>query len=54
MEKIEALLETYSLEELLEMCEITPAEAVLFLVDNGAIILPDKEEIPVSIHETSS
>ena len=40
-EQIEELLDTYSLEEILEMNDLLPEEAIRVLYDRGLIVFPD-------------
>ena len=40
-DKVAKLLDIYTMEELLELCDITPEEVIELLVDNGYIELPD-------------
>ena len=40
-DRIALLVEQWTLEEILEMCDITPENAILFLYENGKIELPE-------------
>lgn len=42
---IEKILETYSLEEILEFNEVTDADTLLFLVEQGFVHLPNPSPI---------
>lgn len=44
-EHVEKTLEVFSLEELLETCDITVYELVLRLVEDGTITLPNIEAL---------
>lgn len=49
VEELEAVLEIYSIEEILELNDLTVADALEFLLDNEIITsLPDPEPITVS------
>jgi hypothetical protein len=39
------ILETYSLEEILELNDITQEEALIFLVDQGFLNIPDPKPV---------
>lgn len=41
LSNIESLLDTYSLEEILELNDLTEADALLYLVKQGFLELPD-------------
>lgn len=40
-DRIDMLVEQWSLEEIFEMCDITPQAVILFLYENGQIELPE-------------
>ena len=43
--EIENVLQTYTFEEILEMNDLTEADALLLLVEQDLIILPDPEPL---------
>lgn len=44
-EQVEGALETYSMEEILEMGELTIEEALIHLVLNGNLLLPEVKNV---------
>lgn len=45
IEDIERLLETYTLEEILEMNDLTEADVLFFLVEEEFITLPEPKPV---------
>lgn len=52
LRNINKLLDTYSFEEILELNEVTEADALLFLVEEEFVVLPDIK--PVDYYDPSS
>lgn len=52
LRNINNLLDTYSFEEILELNELTEADALLFLVEEELVVLPDIK--PVDFYDPSS
>lgn len=50
LQEVESILQTYSLEEILELNELTESDILHFLVEQGFIHLPDPR--PLYLDET--
>lgn len=45
IDKVESILETYSLDEILEINEVTQEDTLLFLVEQEFVKLPNPEPL---------